>query len=560
MSLPHTITGWVLPIALAGSATGLSAYADAATEPTILIETRALTKTDGVFGPRLGPDIVFDGFDTPVLNNAGEIAFEAWVRRGVFSVPNHQGYWSSSAPGDIDLIARDGSMLPGLSEGTFVMASPTDTRLLVNDAGQFVFVGGLTAPGEAGYLTIFIKDGPDVQVIARQTDQVPGMAPGVVHEELELPLLDNNGGVLFKSELVGPGIDSLNDSTIWQYNGGALSLVARGGDNPKPVGPGYYAVAEPAYNQAGQVAFLWFAPDPIPGGFDRPEVGLSSNAGGAFEVVVKERDPVPGLPAGSVFGPPSAPILNNAGQLAFTANISAPAVPQIDGRKGLWAQGPDGIRNVAQVGTTLPGLSPDARLGTIAGTPAFNDNGHVAFYAYLEGGVTSFNDEAIYSEAGGNGLQLIARSGDAAPGVPDGATFVAFDDPMLSDTGQTAFIGYLAGLDVQGSPFVRGLWMADADGTLHTIVYTGQEIDVNPDPLGEDLRTVLAVNINDASTSQGTAQDEIPNGGFNESGQFAFHLKFTNNTEGLFVATIPEPGSLGLLGLSAALLIRRPVS
>jgi hypothetical protein len=46
---------------------------------------------------------------------------------------------------------------------------------------------------------------------------------------------------------------------------------------------------------------------------------------------------------------------------------------------------------------------------------------------------------------------------------------------------------------------------------------------------------------------------------FNDAGQFAYRLTFTDGTSGLFVTTVPEPGALALaMAVGGALLVRRP--
>jgi len=45
----------------------------------------------------------------------------------------------------------------------------------------------------------------------------------------------------------------------------------------------------------------------------------------------------------------------------------------------------------------------------------------------------------------------------------------------------------------------------------------------------------------------------------NENDQFAFKATFTDGSSGIFVATIPEPGGVGLMGLILLAFIRRRI-
>ena len=54
-----------------------------------------------------------------------------------------------------------------------------------------------------------------------------------------------------------------------------------------------------------------------------------------------------------------------------------------------------------------------------------NDAGQTAFVGFLTGnGTTADNDSGLWSEGQGNGLALVARAGDAAPGLGSGVTLI----------------------------------------------------------------------------------------------------------------------------------------
>jgi hypothetical protein len=172
-----------------------------------------------------------------------------------------------------------------------------------------------------------------------------------------------------------------------------------------------------------------------------------------------------------------------------------------------------------------------------------NGAGQTAFFGRLTGtGVDSTNDSGIWSEGGGSGLALVAREGDAAPGTAYGVNFSSFDFsfPVLNGAGQTAFRGFLTGSGVDSSNNT-GLWATDLNGDLQLIVRAGDLFDVNDDPLIEVLRTVSLVGF-----FGGIGGEDGRGTGFNDAGQLAFRLGFTDGSQGIFVANLN--GASGLLG------------
>jgi hypothetical protein len=187
--------------------------------------------------------------------------------------------------------------------------------------------------------------------------------------------------------------------------------------------------------------------------------------------------------------------------------------------------------------------------------PVMNTHGKVVFTAALTGpSVNSLNDFGIWSEGGG-GLELIAREGQQAPGVPTGVVFGAiqgFNAPALNGRGQVIFKAGLSGPGITGANDF-GLWAQDVHGQLHLVVREGDTLDVSDDPLNPDLRTVIGFSFENRSGNEDGVRS-----GFNEFGQVAFLASFTNGTQGLFVSdlvAVPEPGVGVIIAVFAASLV-----
>jgi hypothetical protein len=125
--------------------------------------------------------------------------------------------------------------------------------------------------------------------------------------------------------------------------------------------------------------------------------------------------------------------------------------------------------------------APDG-IGTLStfGLPVLNDAGQVAFIANLPdtGGVGPTNDSGVYrgDEFPGD-LTQIVRTGQAAPtggGLVFTNYFSTFDVPLLNNRGQVAFFGTLGGPGI-GSTNNLGIFVGSGPAaSLSNIVQTGQ--------------------------------------------------------------------------------------
>lgn len=159
--------------------------------------------------------------------------------------------------------------------------------------------------------------------------------------------------------------------------------------------------------------------------------------------------------------------------------------------------------------------------------PVLSDADRIAFRGTLVvgGDVTTSNDSGIWTDSPG-ALTLIAREGDAAPGVPAGTVFGQFDNNSysLNVLGQTAFLGRVTGADITTANDV-GIWATDQSGALQLIAREGHSLEVGPG----DTRIIKELMF-----LTGTGNGDSRMSGFNELGQLAYWARFADNTEGFF--------------------------
>ncbi|MFY8086024.1 MAG: DUF7453 family protein, partial [Rubrivivax sp.] len=104
-----------------------------------------------------------------------------------------------------------------------------------------------------------------------------------------------------------------------------------------------------------------------------------------------------------------------------------------------------------------PGAGSGVTFSSVRQLPAMNARGDVLYAASLTGtGVTGVNGQSLWRDD-----VLLAREGNAAPGVGSGATFAGSFTGTLNDVGEVAFLAGLSGPGITSSND-QGLWRGSA--------------------------------------------------------------------------------------------------
>lgn len=407
---------------------------------------------------------------------------------------------AAAATFTFDTVALTGQPAPGIAGASFSGFSPPG----VNAAGQTAFsatlAGGDTTSGNNE--GIFTGTG----LVARRGGPAPGTA-GASFTFLGLPSLNAGGETAFFGVLSGGDVSGPNNFGIFTSS----ALVARSGDTAPGTGGATFAGfgLDTSLNAAGTAVFN----AALSGGDTTPQTG-----GGLFTAagaLVRLGDPAPGT-AGASFTGLFGPSLNDSGQVAFLGNLTGGDTTEATNR-GVFT--PSEL--IARRGGAAPGTA--GALFDNFDLPSQNNAGEVAFAALLSGGdATAATNAGIFT-----GSALVARKGDAVPGLP-GLTLDALLDPSLNDLGEVAFRGFVDGPGI-GPDNDEALFLADGAGGLFTVLRRGAAFDVG----GGELRTIANIDFWREGLSDTT---------------LAFRLDFADGSSGIFTATIErsQPGVIPL--------------
>ncbi len=504
--------------------------------------------------PGVPSGATFNSFWVPVINNNGIVATTAYLTGTGITSSNDEGIWIGGI-GSLELAAREGQSAPNSGGQTFRLFQGP----LLGNNGRASFLGILNGSG-AG---IYASSAGVTQAIAVSGMQAPGLPAGVVFTNgfssdpdsfIAEPAMNAQGRAAFYCEMQAATGFFVG---LWSESSGTLSLVARerGAAPGTPSGVvfssfGYdwYEGLRPLINDLGQVAF--YATLSGPGVTTQSRYGVWSETGGALSLVTRSGSPAPGTPVGVVFTDYSDPRINNAGDTLFKGYLSGPGLT-VDNDSGIWLKRSGSeLELVMREGSQAPGTAPGVNFSYLFDTrPLMGGPGIVSIDAPLRGtGVDSTNDTGAWLMDGSE-LELLAREGDQAIGLPDGVLFG--DSPRIMDLnagGLAILASSLTGAGVT-SANDQAFWVRDTDGALEPFLREGDQVEIRPGV----VKTFRNFEVYTLSGGQDGLERAL-----NDQGEFVFYAHFTDGTQGLFIATVPEPSSM-VIALFGALLLRRRI-
>jgi len=202
----------------------------------------------GTQAPGLAPETYIYGpagaYFVPVVNDAGEIAFQGMLTGPGIGPTNNQSVWST-AGGSLHLVARSGNQAPDAPTGVNFTGFNMVPSILLNDNGETAFHGYTNDGGEG----IWSERG-GLHAVARTGQSAPDL-PGETFSAFAWPVLNGDGRVAFTAYLAS------GKQGLWSEGNGDLTLVANAGDQAPgaPAGVTFAGLGSGALNGRGQFAF-----------------------------------------------------------------------------------------------------------------------------------------------------------------------------------------------------------------------------------------------------------------------------------------------------------------
>ncbi|MEK6642630.1 MAG: thrombospondin type 3 repeat-containing protein [Planctomycetota bacterium] len=474
----------------------------------------------------------------PSIDEAGHVSFSCYLAFGIGGVDafNYWILYAENSVGDLHVVARQGDPTPGDNSLHFEANSFTTQHK--SPLGQVAFYG--VAAGPLVYQGgIWAQNAAGTVVRVAIGDSAAGVPAGTEFNGVGTPAMNSSADVAFLGTLkqgVG-GVTVGDDSGIWcRTAGGPMRMIAREGDviPNVPVGSGWPVgfvnyggyFSNPIINAGGQVAFS------VNLNYATLALFSESNTMAPPRVVAYAGQLAPGLGNVTFANFPSYTI-NNDGNLAFNAILAGPGVTPNVNDNSTWVEDGGALHMIARTGDAAPGGGHYMLLYP----PALSGQGEVAYCGYLISGidgVDSTNDVAIYKyTTPGGTVELVARDGMAAPGMPAGVTFaLPVNNPSINDAGQVAFYSLLIG----PPPFDPGsdsVWATSPTGVLTPIVVKGQTLEISPgvSRTVNSCGSYLAPNGSAAQTGL-TYQ-------LNNNGQICVTANLSDGTNAIYVASFP---------------------
>jgi hypothetical protein len=320
---------------------------------------------------------------------------------------------------------------------------------------------------------------------------------------------------------------------LWAGPADALSLVAQYGQSAAGDVSGriYYTFGRPLLNDVGQLVFsARIGVNPLGYGVLSPAIYAWSRDRGVARLVGPGDTLMTDRGALTLTSVFHGDI-NNEGFLTLTATFA--------GGSALLIQTPTGMKVIATSDQTIG----NEHIVSLTNVHALSRGSQVAYSAAVKGGDAVPNTTYLIAKnAPGVEPNIVARTQTQAPGAPDGIQFLSFGSIVANSVGQVAFQAHVR--DVSTGASASGIWAEDLRGILRKVVMVGDVLDVD-DGAGVDLRTVGSISgVGENNNQSGLTSL------FNDLGQFVFSATFTDLTSAVFVsnaAAVPEPTSVTVL-------------
>lgn len=268
-----------------------------------------------------------------------------------------------------------------------------------------------------------------IRAVVQTGEQASGVPQGAVFTDLDTPIINDVGQVVFGATIQGGGVTSLNNTGTWVGRAGEpTSLRVRKGQAFPEVGPGVtlFGLQDPAIlNNDGQVAYRAILQGGGLSGDHRIAVVLADQSGST--VVARRGTPIPGHPS-VTFGLNGQSLafsglaLGSGGRIAFSSYLTDPAQPG-GFPNATFVGTPGNLAVTARQLQPAPGMPDGVNILWANAIPRISRSGDVSYSTTLYGAGVGEHNDVMYYGVGADGVpRPLVREGDQAPGFPAGVT------------------------------------------------------------------------------------------------------------------------------------------
>ncbi|MGI9241720.1 MAG: ThuA domain-containing protein [Verrucomicrobiales bacterium] len=347
--------------------------------------------------------------ENPRLVDGGGVALIAPIEDGVggatLKIVREQG-------GQFEELLADGDLLPALGSGlTVILDPPASSPHMVASEGSAlarVALGGATAAVDTAVLRL---DGETSTVVAREGDQVPTLAAGVVFGDLssiDLSMAED-GSWACVVDLAGAGVTAADDRAIIHADAaGAISVLREGAALSGQPGVFLGEISECRVSGSGRVIFNLMLTGAVTAADD---AGLVRWLPGSAGLVVLVRD---GATIGGAalrwVGAGDSWACNQDGEAIIAALMEGAGITQAS-NEGIWFADGTSLLNLALEGGQVP-REPLGTLyaGGLTSAPLCLGEGPTAAFRAAVTGVGAPGDAVVAGSLGALGIVL--REGD----------------------------------------------------------------------------------------------------------------------------------------------------
>ena len=392
------------------------------------------TRLAAGIGASAPDNAVFSGIGEPILDDSGRMTFTGFLRVGFGGVRSNTsaGIWQVAANGTTSKIVRAGESATGATGTVF----STFNKLVAGNGG-IAFTAtlaagsstvnstnntGLWAQNSAGSLVLVARTGASPTPTLRNFT-IFNAETGQNSQSRHF----NESGDLVLTATFGNGTAGIYRATKtsnFTLNASA-PVAAIGSAVPSVTGGNFTSLGNPIINNAGDIAFrATFSGNGVSSGNNTGIFRYSSNGTGALIVRT-------GVATGNqTFQSLSAPLLNNAKDIAFTGALATGGNVTSSNANGVWTISSNGtLTKIFRSGDSAPGVvgSTFASFSQLA----FPANGGIIFAATLatgSGGVSTTNNQGLWAAStDGANPKLVVRTGNSLPVGGAGKTISSFD-------------------------------------------------------------------------------------------------------------------------------------